>query len=584
MKSSERAGQRVSNLFGNTLRHAPAEAELESHALLLRAGYVRQVAAGIYSLLPLGWRALRKLERILREEMERIGGQELSLPLVQPAELWQASGRWQELDATLVRLRDRRERGLVLAMACEEAVAFHAAAEINSYRQLPALVYQVQTRFRDEPRARGGLIRLREFRRQDSWSLDRDHAGLERQYRAHHDAYLRIGRRIGLPLTAARSDTGMMGGTEAHGFIYLTAGGEDRLALCPACGYAANCEVADFRLEPAVGEPAAVEPVRTPGAVTIDVLAGCLGIAPQQTAKMVFYAAGERPTVVAAVVRGDLEVNPVQVRNLAGVGELRPAHEDEIAATGMVPGFASPVGIDPRAALFVVDRWVAASPNLVMGANRPDYHLRNVCCGRDYQPAVVGPVAAAFDGAPCGACGSGLELARGVEVGTIFQLGTRFAEALGAAYTDAAGAAHPLVMGSYGIGLDRLLECVAEQHRDRNGLALPVSVAPYQVALVGLGRAEETWQTAERLFAELVDAGFEVLYDDRRELSAGVKLTDADLRGLPLRVVVGERALAAGGVELCGRTDPERRIVPLEQLAATLKQEIAALHEALVAP
>ena len=388
MKSSERAGQRVSNLFGNTLRHAPAEAELESHALLLRAGYVRQVAAGIYSLLPLGWRALRKLERILREEMERIGGQELSLPLVQPAELWQASGRWQELDATLVRLRDRRERGLVLAMACEEAVAFHAAAEINSYRQLPALVYQVQTRFRDEPRARGGLIRLREFRRQDSWSLDRDQAGLERQYRAHHDAYLRIGRRIGLPLTAARSDTGMMGGTEAHGFIYLTAGGEDRLALCPACGYAANCEVADFRLEPAVGEPAAVEPVRTPGAVTIDVLAGCLGIAPQQTAKMVFYAAGagaEQPTVVAAVVRGDLEVNPLQVRKLAGVGELRPAHEDEIAATGMVPGFASPVGIDPRAALFVVDRWVAASPNLVMGANRLDYHLRNVCCGRDYR-------------------------------------------------------------------------------------------------------------------------------------------------------------------------------------------------------
>ena len=584
MQSTERTGQRVSRLFGSTLRHTPAEADLKSHALLLRAGYVRQVAAGIFSLLPLGWRALRKIEQILREEMDRIGGQELSLPVVHPADLWQATGRWHEIDATLVRFRDRRERDLVLAMTHEEAVAFHAASEIASYRQLPALVYQVQTKFRDELRPRGGLIRVREFRMKDSYSLDRDQAGLERQYRAHYEAYERIGQRTGVPLTAVRSDTGMMGGALAHEFMYLTPGGEDSLALCAHCGYGANREVAEFALEPAAGAPAALEEVQTPGATTIDELARFLEIAPQQTAKMVFYAPAQEvagPRVVAAIVRGDLEANLIQVQNLAGVGELRPAHEDEIAATDMVPGFASPVGIDPRAAFFVVDRWVAESTNLVMGANRADYHLRNVCCGRDYQPTVVGPVAAAFDGAPCASCGHPLRLARGVEVGNIFQLGTRYADALEARFTDAAGAVHPIVMGSYGIGLERLLACVAEEHRDQHGLVLPVSVAPYQVALVALARKEETWQAADEVFAELVAAGIEVLYDDRRDLSAGVKFTDADLRGLPLRVVVGERSLAAGGAELSRRGETERRIVPLKQLAATLQEEIAALRTPL---
>ena len=589
MQSTERIGQRVSSLFGSTLRHTPAEADLESHALLLRAGYVRQLAAGIFSLLPLGWRALRKIEQILREEMDRIGGQELSLPVVHPADLWQATGRWHQIDATLARFRDRRERDLVLAMTHEEAVAFHAASEITSYRQLPALVYQVQTKFRDELRPRGGLIRVREFRMKDSYSLDRDQAGLEGQYRAHYEAYGRIGRRVGVPLTAVRSDTGMMGGAVAHEFMYLTAAGEDSLALCAQCGYAANRDVAEFALQPAAGEPEPLAEVHTPGTATIDDLAAYLGIAPQQTAKMVFYAtaagpeaAGDaQPTVVAAIVRGDLEANQVQVQRLAGVGELRPAHEDEIGATGMVPGFASPVGIDPRAAIFVVDRSVAEGTNLVMGANRTDYHLRNVWCGRDYQPTAVGPVAAAFDGAPCAACGSPLQLARGVEVGNIFQLGTRYAEALEARFTDEAGAAHPIVMGSYGIGLERLLACVAEEHRDEYGLKLPVSVAPYQVALVALARKEETWQAAEQVFADLVAAGIEVLYDDRRDLSAGVKFNDADLRGLPLRVVIGERSLAAGGAELSHRGNRDRRLIPLDQLAATLQEEISALRAPL---
>ena len=582
MQSTERIGQRVSSLFGSTLRHTPAEADLESHALLLRAGYVRQLAAGIFSLLPLGWRALRKIEQILREEMDRIGGQELSLPVVHPADLWQATGRWHEIDATLARFRDRRDRDLVLAMTHEEAVAFHAAAEITSYRQLPALVYQVQTKFRDELRPRGGLIRVREFRMKDSYSLDRDQTGLEQQYQAHYEAYGRIGRRVGVPLTPVRSDTGMMGGAVAHEFMYLTPAGEDSLALCAKCGYAANRDVAEFATEPATAEQAPLEEVHTPGTTTIDDLASYLGIAPRQTAKMVFYAtatsdASQPPAVVAAIVRGDLEANLVQVQHLAGAGELRPAHEDEIAATGMVPGFASPVGIDPGAAIFVVDRQVAASPNLVMGANRPDYHLRNVCCGRDYRPTVVGPVAAAFDGAPCASCGSPLRLARGVEVGNTFQLGTRYSDALEARFTDEAGTAHPIVMGSYGIGLERLLACVAEEHRDEYGLVLPVSVAPYQVSLVALARKEQTRQAAERVFADLVAAGIEVLYDDRRDLSAGVKFNDADLRGLPLRVVIGERSLVAGGAELSHRGRRDRRTIPLHALPATLHEEITAL-------
>lgn len=600
MQGGEGIGQRVSNLFGSTLRHAPAEADGESHALLLRAGYLRPVAPGIFSLLPLGWRALRKLEQIVREELERIGGQELSLPLVQPAELWQAARRRPELDADQARFRDRRERDLVLATAHEAALAFHAAAEISSYRQLPALVYQVRTTFRDEPRPRGGLLRLREFRRQDSYSLDRDQAGLELQYRAHSEAYQRIARRVGVPLTVVRGDRGPSGGAVAHEFMYLTAGSDERLARCAQCGYAARREAARFALEPAAGEPAALEEVHTPGAATIDELAAFLRIAPQQTAKMVFYAPADpagtgagaaagagapagaaNATVVAAVVRGDLEANPVQVQELAGVGELRPAHADEIAAAGMVPGFASPVGVEPGAAVFVVDRWVAESANLVMGANRAGYHLRNVCCGRDYQPTVVGLAAAAFDGAPCASCGAPLRLARGVAVGSLRQLGTRYSEALEARFTDAAGAAHPVVMGSYGIGLERLLACVAEEHHDARGLALPVAVAPYQVSLVPLARKPETWQAAERLFAALTAAGIEVLYDDRRGLSAGVKLTDADLRGLPLRVVVGERSLAAGGAELSRRGAAERRIVPPEQLGAALQEEIADLRASL---
>jgi len=597
--TTERRGQRVSTLFGTTLREAPGEAEIESHGLMLRAGYVRQLATGIYSYLPLAWRSLRKIHQILREEMDRIDGQELSLPVVHPAELWQATGRWYDIDETMARFEDRRGRDMLLAMTHEEAVAFHAASEILSYRQLPAMIWQVQTKFRDELRSRGGLIRVREFLMKDSYSLDRDAEGMERQYERHYEAYERIGRRCGLPFTAVQSDVGMMGGKIAHEFMYVTPIGEDSLALCDACGYAANREVAEFQVEIPEREPAPIERVDTPGASTIAGLAEMLGIEASDTAKMVFYVGRieDDERLVVAIVRGDMDANPIRVQQLAGAATLRPAQEDEIRGAGMEPGYASPVGIDTGHGsreryrsgdiVVVVDRVVAETPNLVLGANEPDVHLRNVCCGRDYEPTVVGSVALAFEGAACGECGAPLRMARGVEVGNIFQLGTRYSEGLGATYTDEDGEERPIWMGSYGIGLGRLLACAAEQHRDDRGLALPVSIAPYHVTLVSLAREDEAHAAAERLFDELVAAGIEVLFDDRRELSAGVKLNDADLRGMPLRVIVGERSLEAGGVELSPRRSPEgegkppRRIVPLDEIADVLRAEIEGLFGSL---
>jgi len=484
-------------------------------------------------------------------------------------------------------------------MTHEEAVAFHAASEILSYRQLPAMIWQVQTKFRDELRSRGGLIRVREFLMKDSYSLDRDAEGMERQYERHYEAYERIGRRCGLPFTAVQSDVGMMGGKIAHEFMYVTPIGEDSLALCDACGYAANREVAEFQVEIPEREPAPIERVDTPGASTIAGLAEMLGIEASDTAKMVFYVGRieDDERLVVAIVRGDMDANPIRVQQLAGAATLRPAQEDEIRGAGMEPGYASPVGIDTGHGsreryrsgdiVVVVDRVVAETPNLVLGANEPDVHLRNVCCGRDYEPTVVGSVALAFEGAACGECGAPLRMARGVEVGNIFQLGTRYSEGLGATYTDEDGEERPIWMGSYGIGLGRLLACAAEQHRDDRGLALPVSIAPYHVTLVSLAREDEAHAAAERLFDELVAAGIEVLFDDRRELSAGVKLNDADLRGMPLRVIVGERSLEAGGVELSPRRSPEgegkppRRIVPLDEIADVLRAEIEGLFGSL---
>ncbi|MEW5871932.1 MAG: proline--tRNA ligase [Chloroflexota bacterium] len=579
----------MSRLFGQTLRQAPGEAEVASHQLLLRAGFIRQLAAGVFSYLPLARRALNKVENIIREEMEVIGGQEMTMPVVHPAELWKETGRWYQIDAEMGRFTDRTGREMVLAMTHEEVVADLVRKEVRSYRQLPLLLFHIQTKWRDDPRPRAGLIRVREFTMKDSYSLDADWEGLDRQYRAHYQAYFNIFRRCGLPVMAVRADVGMMGGQLAHEFMYLTPIGEDTLMICEQCGFSANRQVARFQKTlPEAEALLPVEKVATPDCKTIEELANFLGVPRSKTAKAVFLMAtipdGEasQERFVFAVVRGDMEVNETKLANAVHARSLRPATEEEIRAVGAEPGYASPVGL--RNTLVVVDEAVPNSPNLVAGANEAGYHLLNVNYERDYQAEIVTDIAAAQEGDGCPQCGGALKGMRGVEVGNIFKLGTRYSQALGCTYLDADGQAKPVIMGSYGIGSGRLLSCVAEQHHDADGLTWPITVAPFQVHLVLLvgksGAAAggtETTELANRLYAELQAAGVEVLYDDRAE-SPGVKFKDADLIGLPLRLTVSERALQAGGVEFKRRDQGERRVLPLETVVTQVKEEMAALQ------
>lgn len=572
---------RMTRLFSQTLREAPAEAQTEGHQLLLRAGFIRQVAAGIFSYLPLARRAMNRIEAILREEINAIGGQEITMPVVLPADLWRETGRYQTIGAEMARFKDRGDRDLVLAMTHEEAVGDLVRREIHSYRQLPQLIYHIQTKFRDDPRPRAGLVRVREFTMKDSYSLDRDWEGLDRQYRAHYHAYFRIFQRCGLPVIAVKSDTGMMGGRLAHEFMYLTSSGEDTLLLCDSCGYSANRQVARFaKPTPSAEEPLPLDKVPTPGARTIDALADFLGIPASKTAKVVFMTAevedGER--LVMAIVRGDMELNETKLANAIHARELRPATEEEIVAVGAVPGYASPIGT--KGALVAVDDLITASANLVSGANQADYHYLNVNYGRDYTADVVADLAAARYGDPCPECGQPMRAERGVEVGNIFQLGTRYSQAMGCTFLDETGESKPVIMGSYGIGVGRLLACIAEHYHDEHGLCWPVSVAPYPVHLVLLPGKNDPYprEAADRLYEELNAAGVEVLYDDREE-SPGVKFNDADLIGLPLRITVGPRTLKNGEVELKRRDRGERTLVKLEEALPAGLQILAELWD-----
>ena len=571
---------RMSRLFGETLREAPAGIESAGHQFLLRAGYVRQLGQGIFSYLPLGWQAMMRIEEILREELAAIGGVEISLPVVHPAELWQLSGRYQAIGAELTRFKDRRDRDMVLAMTHEEVVASLAAGEISSYRELPKLVFQIQIKWRDDPRPRAGMIRAREFTMKDSYSLDLDEAGLDVQYRAHYEAYFKIFARCGLPVIAVGADVGLMGGTGAHEYMYLTSLGEDTLVLCDGCGYAQNRQVATSNKTPAQPEQAR-EPrrVATPHATTIEELASMLEVDKARTAKMVFLAAEHRgedgkPVVrpIVGVVRGDTELNEAKLANLLGGAELRPMTLEEIAALGAVAGFASPIGL--TGGEIVADELVMSSPNLVAGANEEGWHLLDTNAGRDWQPDVVADIVSADAGDGCSVCGQALRTERGVEVGNIFKLGTKYADAFGATYLDPDGNSKPIVMGSYGIGVGRLLACVAEEHHDERGLRLPVSIAPYPVHLTVLrGSDSPAGEAAERVYAELEAAGIGVLFDDRGE-RPGVQFADADLIGLPLRLTVSERSLGAGGVELKPRDAEASRIVAESALVSEVRAEL----------
>ncbi len=573
---------RMSRLFGETLREAPAGIESAGHQFLLRAGYLRQLGQGIFSYLPLGWQAMMHIEEILREELGAIGGVEVSLPVVHPAELWQQSGRYQRIGAELTRFRDRRDREMVLAMTHEEVVATLAAGEISSYRQLPRLVFQIQIKWRDDPRPRAGMIRAREFTMKDSYSLDLDEAGLDVQYRAHYEAYFKIFSRCGLPVIAVGGDVGLMGGSAAHEFMYLTPLGEDTLVLCDACGYAQNRQVAISK-KPAAGpeELREARRVETPHANTIEELAAMLEVPKARTAKIVFLAAEHRDEEgesvvrpIVGVVRGDTDLNEAKLANLLGGAELRPMTLEEIASIGAVAGFASPIGL--VGAEVIADELVMASPNLVAGANEEGWHLLDTNAGRDWQPNLVADIVSVDDGDGCSVCGAPLRTERGVEVGNIFKLGTKYSESFGATYLDPDGNSKAIVMGCYGIGVGRLLACIAEEHHDERGLCLPVSVAPYPVQLSMLrGSDSPVGEAAERVYGALEAAGIGVLFDDRGE-RPGVQFADADLIGLPLRLTVSERSLKNGGIELKRREKDESRIVAEEALVEEVRAELAA--------
>jgi len=561
---------RLSHLFFTTLRDDPADTEMVSHRLLVRAGYVRQLGSGIYSLLPLGFRVSRRVEQVIREEMDRIGGQEMEMPVVHPAELWKETGRWGSIGPEMARFRDRADRDMVLAMTHEEVVADLLRDVVHSYRQLPLILYHFQTKFRDEPRARGGLIRVREFVMKDSYSCDLDEAGLDVSYDKHHDAYTRIFERLGLDAIAVASDVGMMGGSQAHEFMVLNPHGEDALVLCDACGFAANRQVARTLVPELEAEAALpLEEVATPGTTTIATLAAFLGIDEMRTAKAAFFV-DDRERLITAIIRGDLDVNETKLANAVGAAALRPALEEEIRAAGMEPGYGSPVGAHDT--LVVVDELTARASNLVAGANREGVHLRNVNVPRDYTPDVVADLTNAREGDACPSCGEPVVLRNGIEVGNIFKLGTRYTEALGARYLGEDGELHPIVMGSYGIGVGRAVACIVEAFADEKGIVWPPQVAPYAAHLVELGAAKDprVRETAERVHDAALAAGHELLWDDREE-SPGVKFADAELLGMPRILVVSPRSLEAGGVEAVERATGERRTESVDDVVTSLR-------------
>lgn len=562
---------RMSHLFGRTLRAAPSDVEILSHQLSIRAGLVRPLGSGIFSVLPTGWRVIQKIEKIIREEMNAIGGQDMMMPVVHPADLWRETGRYDLIGPEMARFKDRGDRDMVLAFTHEEVVTDLARHEINSYRQLPQIVYHLQTKFRDEPRSRGGLIRVREFTMKDSYSFDLDEAGLEVAYQKHWRAYQRIFSRAGLYYIVVGADVGMMGGTASHEFMAFSPNGEDTILLCDACGYAENQEVARFtRDRPTAEQMLPAEEVETPNTTTIQLLADYLKIPTSRTAKAVFYM-GASGRFIFAVVRGDLGINETKLRNALNESALTPATVDQIRGIGAEAGYGSPVGV--KGAFVVIDESVRDSPNLVAGANRPGYHLLNVNAGRDFEADLVADIASAEAGYPCPECGESLRADRAIEVGNIFKLGTRYSEALGATYLDAEGIEHPVLMGSYGIGSGRLLATVIEQRYDENGILWPLSIAPYHVSLIAIGsnNDEETMSAANQLYADLTQSGIEVLYDDRDD-RPGVKFNDADLIGNPLRVAVSSRNLANGQIEIKRRTSPDAEFVPLGEAVSAIRR------------
>jgi prolyl-tRNA synthetase len=559
---------RQSKLFGRTLREAPAEAQTPGHRLLLRAAIAKPLAAGLYTWLPLGFRVQKKVEQIIREEQDRIGAQEMEMPVLTPAEVWKQTGRWDALEPITFRTKDHNGREFMVSYTHEEFVHLHAVQELQSYRQMPAMVYHFQSKGRDEARPRAGLLRVREFVMKDAYSFDVDQAGLEKSYAAQFGAYEKTFARMGLDAISVESDTGAMGGDVAHEFQVLTEVGEDRIAVCPNCDYRANMEKATRKAENDGSQGAKVaapSEMRTPGATSIEELEASLKQPPEAFLKTLLLR-DAKGTVVAVVLPGDREVNEAKLRKILGTSEVKFANDADFAAAGGVPGFIGPVGLTVRT---LVDSSVE-SRAYIAGANKKDLHLRDVVAGRDF----TGERVDAHDvreGDLCPKCGKGhLEIKRGVEVGNIFAYGTYYSDKMNSTFLAEDGTRKPFVGGSYGIGVGRAVQTIIETHHDEKGIVWPPQVAPYQVHVLALPVNDDAVRAkAEALVAELVRRGVEVLYDDRDE-SAGVKFADADLLGIPLRVTVSKRNLKENAAELKLRSASDSEMVPLDNAAVRI--------------
>jgi prolyl-tRNA synthetase len=557
-----------SQLFGRTLREAPADAQTPGTQLLLRAAIARPLAAGLYTWLPLGFRVARKVEQIIREEQDRIGAQEIRIPVITPAEYWKETGRWDTLEPVTFRTKDHGGHDYMIGYTHEELVMHHARNEILSYRQLPAMVYHFQEKGRDEQRPRAGLLRTREFVMKDAYSLDKDWEGLDKQYWAQHGAYARIFERMGLDAISVESDTGNMGGDVAHEFQVLTDVGEDRLILCTKCDYRANMEKATRMLPPAPAAPGnvpAASEVATPGVTTIEALTTSLGIEARDLLKTLLLrdTAGN---VVAVVLPGDRELSEPKLRKLLKTADVKFAGAADFAAAKAVAGFIGPNGVNAR---LLVDLSVEARP-YVAGANKKDAHLRNVLPGRDFTGETV-DLHDVREGDACPKCGSPVAIKRGVEVGNIFKFGPYYADKMNATYLAEDGTRKPIMFGSYGIGIGRAVQTIMETNHDAKGLIWPLAVAPYHAHVIALlGKDESVSTSADALVAELEAAGVEVLYDDRDE-TAGVKFADSDLIGIPFRLTVSARTLKEGAVELKGRTEEKGAMVPRAEIVGRMR-------------
>jgi prolyl-tRNA synthetase len=565
---------RLSKTLVPTLKEAPAEAEVPSHILMVRGGYLRKVAAGVYSFLPLGWRVVQKIARIIREEMNRAGAEEVFLPAVVPAELWQESGRWDQYGAQLLRFKDRKGGDFVIGPTHEEVIVDLVRGDVRSYRQLPLNLYQIQTKFRDELRPRAGLMRGREFIMKDAYSFHTSDEDAKREYQNMYDTYSRIFARCGLAFRAVEADTGNIGGSLSHEFQVLAENGEDALVACDNCQYAANVEQATSRPEAEAAKgsaPAPLEKVATPGKRTIDEVSGFLGVDPKSLVKTLIYLADGKP--VAALVRGDRVVNEIKLRIATGAKEIVLAGDRAVEeVTGAPVGFAGPVGLKIP---IYCDLEVCALPGFVCGANEQDQHYKNVARDRDFKPTVCGDYRQSAPGDRCPRCETGrFKGYRGIEVGHVFFLGTKYSVAMKAHFLDAGGKERPMIMGCYGIGVTRIAAAAIEQNHDADGITWPVPIAPFEVNLLSLQATDpQVSGLCDRLEQELTAAGIDVLYDDRDE-RPGVKFKDSDLIGIPYRIAVGKKGVAEGVVEVKARRSPEVVKVKIDEAVAYVRERL----------